>query len=196
MVGERILSRKIYEYDGKRLTLAELAREKKVSWWWLNDKIKKYGFDLALNMEMDEGRPRTSLAEDLVGREFGWLKIMERANLRPKDTHGYWKCQCKCGNVIEVPSNSLKLGRTKSCGCLKRSSQIPVSIEPRKKFGRLTVIEKIESQVFHGRTRSAWLCQCDCGNTCAVAGRSLRRGDTKSCGCLKGKPRTAIAPSL
>lgn len=35
-----------------------------------------------------------------------------------------------------------------------------------------------------GRKRAHWLCKCDCGNTTIVAGRSLRNGDTRSCGCL------------
>lgn len=30
-----------------------------------------------------------------------------------------WKCKCDCGNLVEVASNSLISGGTKSCGCLK-----------------------------------------------------------------------------
>ena len=29
-----------------------------------------------------------------------------------------------------------------------------------------------------------WECQCDCGNICYVSSRSLKSGNTKSCGCL------------
>lgn len=32
----------------------------------------------------------------------------------------YWRCACECGGEVTVNSNSLRCGRTKSCGCLKR----------------------------------------------------------------------------
>nr|BDD45414.1 hypothetical protein 26 [bacterium] len=32
------------------------------------------------------------------------------------------KCQCSCGNVVEIEMRSLKYGSTKSCGCLKIES--------------------------------------------------------------------------
>ena len=50
-----------------------------------------------------------------------------------------------------------------------------------EKFVRLKVIRRIENGK-NGETR--WRCQCDCGNTLEVNGHDLRRGDTKSCGCL------------
>lgn len=34
------------------------------------------------------------------------------------------------------------------------------------------------------RRQYHWLCQCDCGNTSIVRGKSLIQGNTKSCGCL------------
>lgn len=44
------------------------------------------------------------------------------------------------------------------------------------RFGRLIA----KSHVGGGR----WRCQCDCGNETTVHGGELRRGSTKSCGCL------------
>jgi hypothetical protein len=49
-----------------------------------------------------------------------------------------------------------------------------------KKFGRLTVIKRVENR----GNDIYWLCKCDCGNTKTIFGGSLKRGLTKSCGCL------------
>jgi len=49
-------------------------------------------------------------------------------------------------------------------------------------FGRWTVL----SRVNNGKLRDAyWLCRCQCGKEHSVQGKSLRRGDSRSCGCLR-----------
>lgn len=58
-----------------------------------------------------------------------------------------------------------------------------------QKFGKLTVIK------FAGMNknkRSLWYCKCDCENTeeIIVLGNSLKKGNTKSCGCLKSEVTT------
>jgi|SRR5690625_601469 len=50
-----------------------------------------------------------------------------------------------------------------------------------KRFGRLVATEK--ARTANGRT--AWLCQCDCGEYSKVQTSLLISGTTKSCGCLK-----------
>lgn len=50
-------------------------------------------------------------------------------------------------------------------------------------FGRLTVIGK--SAVQDRLRRPKWLCKCECGNSSDVMGEKLRKGRTKSCGCLQ-----------
>jgi hypothetical protein len=50
-----------------------------------------------------------------------------------------------------------------------------------KRFGRLVVIRRAEN-IKAGVPR--WFCRCDCGQECKIAGEYLRKGDTKSCGCL------------
>lgn len=51
-----------------------------------------------------------------------------------------------------------------------------------RKFGKLTVI------VPNGKRKDRcvlWLCRCDCGKECTVAGKCLLDGHTKSCGCSR-----------
>ena len=50
-----------------------------------------------------------------------------------------------------------------------------------KRFGRLTVIafDRIQNH------KAYWKCVCDCGLTVVAHGNNLRRGNTKSCGCLR-----------
>lgn len=49
-----------------------------------------------------------------------------------------------------------------------------------KKFSRLTVISRAGNKGKHAR----WNCKCDCGNEVVVHGGNIRRGHTRSCGCL------------
>jgi hypothetical protein len=55
-----------------------------------------------------------------------------------------------------------------------------------KRFGRLAVL------LFSGsdcRGNALWLCHCDCGNEIITSARSLKSGNTKSCGCFENELR-------
>lgn len=49
--------------------------------------------------------------------------------------------------------------------------------------GRFTRI-KVISLFGIEKNKAIWNCKCDCGNEKKISGNSLRRGLTKSCGCL------------
>ena len=50
-------------------------------------------------------------------------------------------------------------------------------------FGRLYVLER--NHAVSGKNREAnWFCRCECGNITSVRSYLLRKGHTKSCGCL------------
>lgn len=54
-----------------------------------------------------------------------------------------------------------------------------------QKFGRLTAIKNVGKLSKDSRVGLYyWLCKCDCGNKKNIQGSLLRRGVTKSCGCL------------
>lgn len=49
------------------------------------------------------------------------------------------------------------------------------------KFGRLLVLRKTNLR-YHGKV--CWECRCDCGTITTTTTGSLRKGQTRSCGCL------------
>ena len=51
-----------------------------------------------------------------------------------------------------------------------------------QRFCRLIVLCRQNSP--SDRSKPTWLCRCDCGKTKVISGSSLRRGHSKSCGCL------------
>lgn len=70
--------------------------------------------------------------EDLTGKRFGRLTVYERTSdyVTPKGQHEpRWLCICDCGTEKIAKSRDLKIGRVKSCGCLKRECQSWLSSE-------------------------------------------------------------------
>jgi hypothetical protein len=61
-----------------------------------------------------------------------------------------------------------------------------------QRFGRLLVIELAEKR----KTGAMWRCRCDCGVMKIAPGHMLRRGQIKSCGCLKSEVSSRLAKSL
>lgn len=55
------------------------------------------------------------------GDKFGKLTVIQVVG-RNNNKNLVWKCQCDCGNTVEVPTSSLTSGNTKSCGCLHKES--------------------------------------------------------------------------
>lgn len=58
---------------------------------------------------------------DKTGQRFGKLVVLEIDHERT-NRKTYWKCQCDCGNIKSVRSDSL--GIINSCGCIKKEQDI------------------------------------------------------------------------
>lgn len=54
-----------------------------------------------------------------------------------------------------------------------------------QRFGKLVVLQGVKNLKIGGYSR--WDCLCDCGEMAIVSSKNLRRGHTKSCGCIRGK---------
>lgn len=52
--------------------------------------------------------------KDLTGQKFSRLTPIKYLGSRK------WRCKCDCGNIIDVFTNNLTRGNTKSCGCLNK----------------------------------------------------------------------------
>ena len=67
-----------------------------------------------------------------------------------------------------------------------------------KIFGKLTVIklDHIQKSLNSKRSKSYWLCKCECGNMKVVRSDSLTTGNTKSCGCLNKDRSNQITHGL
>lgn len=122
--------------------------------------------------------------EDITGKRFGKLTVLEKTEKRTSNRSIIWKCKCDCGNICEVSRDSLQKG-TESCGCLQKERAKEVG-EARgldlkgQRFGKLVPLELLKNE-----EKRTWLCQCDCGNQCKISSRYLLSGHISSCGCLK-----------
>lgn len=70
---------------------------------------------------VSDERSRKVKLIDLTGQKYGRLTVLQigaskpRSNGKPRVS---WLCLCECGNVVDVQSDALRTGNTKSCGCL------------------------------------------------------------------------------
>lgn len=63
---------------------------------------------------------------DLTGKQLGSLTVDKISEFKGngKKPAVYWECTCECGCETIVNSNSLRFGRTKSCGCGMKASRL------------------------------------------------------------------------
>lgn len=154
-------------------------------------------------------KERREHGRDLTGLVFGRLTVIGFVGHRK--TVRLWLCRCECGVNTTTTTQRLDEGKTSSCGCLKREKWLSTVNAKKantldltgKRFGRLLVESfsraVVESEGNSFRTSLIWCCICDCGRGKKVylTTKSLRRGDTQSCGCLTfGKPGRLAANNL
>ena len=128
---------------------------------------------------MDYIKEKPNRIKELTGQKFGKLTVISMAGRKGKRVA--WNCVCDCGNEVVVTGTHLKSGHTKSCGCAIKEVEKDHEDLTGKRFGRWTVLEEDR------RTKAGhfyWKCRCDCGNIGIVCGSNLKKGDSKSCGCL------------
>lgn len=130
---------------------------------------------------------------DLSGQTFGRLKIIHYCGGQTADNgkrlYPIWACECSCGAIIGVWSQSLVTGHTESCGCLQSelTSQANGAGLEGRVYGRLSVLERVPG--IYGQVR--WRCICECGGEKVATTSNLSSGKIRSCGCLQAESRAA-----
>ena len=121
---------------------------------------------------------------ELHGRKFGRYTVIADLPKGP-NFERFVLCECECGNQRRVLVNNLKRGHSKSCGCDRAELVSKRMFEPFSElegriFGRLTIVSDFGTSA-SGRIV---LCKCECGKEKRVRVSLLKKGSTKSCGCL------------
>lgn len=72
-------------------------------------------------MHDSSNKSRNFKGEDLTGKIFGKLKVIEYS-YSDKFQHRKWKCKCECGNISYPDTGQLNSGKCLSCGCMSYNS--------------------------------------------------------------------------
>lgn len=120
----------------------------------------------------------------LVGATINNWTILKLIPPETSNEHTFATCRCKCGTERDVRLSYVVNGRSKDCGCGRKSMLRETRTKNLvgQRFGKLVVLELLEES--NSFNRRMYRCKCDCGNEAIVASHSLRAGHTHSCGCL------------
>lgn len=122
-------------------------------------------------------------AIDITNQTYWHLTAISRAENNSRG-RTQWHSRCECGSMLIVPTTSLRTGNIKSCGCRGRGfDSLRLKNLMGKAFEMLTVIGYGELLI--SSRDLTWLCRCECGKELYVRGKNLRKGNTRSCGCLR-----------
>jgi len=71
--------------------------------------------------EAQEIFPKRKARNNLIGKTYGRLTVVNGPVSRRKRIH--WYCSCLCKNTTLVAADKILSGHTKSCGCLERENR-------------------------------------------------------------------------
>lgn len=143
-----------------------------------------------------------STLRDRTGEVHGRLTVIKRGPNKGKKTVRWW-CECSCGRLC-VLVHAGNLGRcSMSCGCIREERLAAVKgtrrlpqPSPGTVYGRWVVVAPAEDIGYPNKTclngihyEPAALVRCTCGSNVekSVLIKSLERGLSQSCGCIKAE---------
>lgn len=121
-----------------------------------------------------------------MGKKIWKLEVIDE---KRENNRLLWKCRCECGNEKWIRADSIKSGRQKSCGCLRKATEIKSKDITGIKYSRLTPLKYISGK----GENEIWLCKCQCGNEVKVLKKNIYSSSKNSCGCMALKQKIAAA---
>lgn len=115
-------------------------------------------------------------AKDLTGETFGDYLVLYRTNVpvNSNSKQAHWLCQCNNCKQYFVKSASVLTKGVNECPCKYDLTG--------QKIGRWTVMYATDKRTKNRQV--IYHCKCECGNEKDVNSDTLRKGESKSCGCL------------
>lgn len=122
--------------------------------------------------------------KDLIGERFGRLEVLSATPERHYKKV-IWKCICECGNIVNVPTNSLTTGNTKSCGCLRidttRKLHTTHGLSHTLEYGRAKTMKcialKVGARIGNFTSEDIKNKMEEWGNTCIYCGDLYEQAD-------------------
>lgn len=130
--------------------------------------------------------------QDLTGNIYTRLTVVSRDIARGNPT--YYICRCSCGTEKSILADSLKKGRSKSCGCLRHDNAQQKFLDLKGSTqGFLTYVGETVPPVGSKTKTRFIICDCVCGATGIILqANKYTNGTTQSCGCLRAQLKNVI----
>lgn len=161
-----------------------------------SDDIKTYGKSSKCSCIKIKGKNKPDIEkikDDLSGRIFGDLTVVEFSHIDSMSHKSMYKCKCSKGHISIVSRSNLLSGNTtrcEKCGYEARANSNTIDLTG-KWFGEVEVLEKDKDNLdskLYGEVY--WKCKChyinddgtECGCIFSRPGVYLRKGRIKSCG--------------
>ena len=135
--------------------------------------------------------------ESIKKKNFKYITVLNKNDNSGGSGHSItWKCQCKCGTIMDISTTNLLKddSENRTCNspyCIFRNQKISNTKTENligQKFGELKVIERDYDYERHKKNRTSyWLCECSCGNKIILSRTSLVNNSRYACDfCSKG----------
>ena len=103
------------------------------------EAVRKLGYkskDSSMNYKIDELSKMFNIdlshftkTGNLIGQQFGKLKVIALSDKRDSSGNRYYQCQCNCSKntIITVSACDLRSGHTQSCGCSRSHGEVKIA---------------------------------------------------------------------